>query len=59
MKMSDSITIVLLGDWNKFYIQPEWVATNVFESEEMEIGIEGQDAEFHISYRNCNKTISK
>ena len=52
MKMSDSITIVLLGDWNKFYIQPEWIATNVFESEEMEIGIEGQDAEFHISYRN-------
>lgn len=50
--MTDSITIVLLGDWSKLYIQPEWVAENIFENPEIEIGIEGRDTEFHISYRN-------
>lgn len=50
--MTDSITIVLLGDWSKLYIQPGWVAENIFENPEIEIGIEGRDTEFHISYRN-------
>ena len=49
--MTDSITTVLLGDWSKLYIQPEWVATHIFENPEIEVGIEGRDTEFHISYR--------
>ena len=50
--MTDSITIVLLGDWSKLYIQPGWIAENIFENPDIEIGIEGRDTEIHISYRN-------
>lgn len=49
--LSDSITVVLLGDWNKLYIQPEWVANNIYENPELEIGVEGQGADFRVSYR--------
>ena len=24
-----SVTVVLVGDWNKFYIKPDWVAGNI------------------------------
>ena len=24
--LNDSLTVVLVGDWNKLYIQPDWVA---------------------------------
>lgn len=49
--VSDSLTIVLVGDWNKLYIQPDWIASNVFEKEEVEIGVNGQGSDFAISYR--------
>lgn len=55
--LTDSITIVLLGDWNRLYIQPDWVATKVFGSSEIEIGIEGKDTDFHISYKKGNVII--
>ena len=35
----DSLTIVLLGDWNRFYLQPNWIAENVYEAEEIELGV--------------------
>lgn len=35
----DSIAVVVNGDWNKLYIQPDWMARNVFEKEKIEIGI--------------------
>ena len=49
----DSFTIVLLGDWNKLYMQPDWVAKNVYEKQEIEIGVNGQGTDFKITYR-CN-----
>lgn len=54
--VENSLTIVLLGDWNKFYVQPEWVAGNIFCKPEMEIGVETQGTEFKISYK-CNNVI--
>lgn len=54
--VDNSLTIVLLGDWNKLYIQPEWVANNIFCKPEMEIGVEAQGIEFNISYK-CNNVI--
>lgn len=56
--VSDSITVVLLGDWNKLYIQPEWVANNIYENPEIEIGVEGQGADFRISYRKNSVIIN-
>lgn len=56
--VNDSITIVLLGDWNKLYIQPEWVARNVFEHPEMELGVESRGIEFHVTYKKNNVTIN-
>ena len=52
--VEDSFTIVLLGDWSKFYIQPDWVANNVFESAEIEIGIQGFGLEVSILYKKGN-----
>lgn len=49
--INDSVSIVLLGDWNRLYIQPDWIADNVFECPEIEIGITGQGATFNVSYK--------
>lgn len=56
--LNDSLTVVLVGDWNKLYIQPDWIASNIFEKEEIEIGINGQGADFSISYRGDGIIIS-
>lgn len=55
--INDSLSVALIGDWNKLYIQPNWMAENVFEHEEIEIGVNGQGAEFTISYRCDDVTI--
>lgn len=52
-----SVTVVLVGDWNKFYIKPDWVAGNIYENSEIEIGIEGQDTDFRVSYRKDKVNI--
>lgn len=54
----DSLTVVLLGDWNKLYIQPDWMARNIFEKDEIEIGVNGQGSDFSVSYNVENVTIS-
>lgn len=56
--LNDSLTVVLVGDWNKLYIQPDWIASNIFENEEMEIGVIGQGADFSISYKRDGIIIS-
>ena len=56
--LNDSLTIVLVGDWNKLYIQPDWMAKHVFESEEVEIGINGQGSDFTVVYRSNGVIIS-
>ena len=56
--VDNSLTIVLLGDWNKLYVQPEWVANNIFCKPEMEIGVEAQGIEFNISYKCDNIVIN-
>jgi len=52
-----SFTVVLLGDWNKQYIQPDWVANFIYENPEIEIGVEGIGTDFSISYRKNNVVI--
>lgn len=54
--VDNSLTIVLLGDWNKLYVQPEWVAKNIFCKSEMEIGVEAQGIDFNVSYK-CENII--
>lgn len=56
--INDSLTVVLVGDWNKLYIQPDWMANNVFEKKEIEIGINGQGADFTVSYRGNGIIVS-
>lgn len=55
--VNNSITIVLIGDWNKLYTQPDWIANNVYETPEIEIGIEVQNTDFHVTYRKDNVGI--
>ena len=55
--VSGSFTIVLLGDWNRLYIQPEWMANNVFEDPKIEIGVEGLGTDLSVSYRKNSVMI--
>lgn len=49
--IEDSLSVVLVGDWNKLYIQPDWMAQHIFEKKELEIGVNGQGSEFSVLYR--------
>lgn len=55
--INDSLTVVIVGDWNRIYVQPDWMAENVFETSEIEVGINMQGAEYTISYRNEGVTV--
>lgn len=48
----DSLKISLSGDWNKFYIQPEWIGEHVFEKDEFELIAYGQGVDCRMSYRS-------
>ena len=54
--VTDSLTIVILGDWNRFYLQPDWIANNVYEKQEIELGVNGHGTEFSVTYR-CNGVL--
>lgn len=56
--INDSVTVVLVGDWNKLFIQPDWMASNVFEKDEIEIGVNGQGSDFSILYKGNGVVIS-
>lgn len=56
--LANTLTIVILADWNKLYVQPDWVAMNIFEKTEMEIGVETQGVEYSISYKCEDVTIN-
>ena len=49
--VTDSLNIVLVGDWNQLYSQPDWIAENVFEKDEMEMGLSGQGTDFTVLYK--------
>lgn len=34
---ADSLTFVIVGDWNKFYTNPSWLAQNVFKLEQVDL----------------------
>lgn len=52
----DSLAFVILGDWNRLYCTPNWLAQNVFENERIEISITNifEDNEIHL---RCNDLI--
>ena len=54
--INSSLTIVLIGDWNKLYIQPNWIAENVFCQKKIEIGVMGKGIDLSINYR-CNNVL--
>lgn len=49
--LNDSLNVVLAGDWNRLYMQPDWMAEHVFEKEEIEICINGHDLALSMAYR--------
>ena len=50
------MAIVLVGDWNKLYIQPEWISANVYMKNEIEIGINGQGTDLQVIYK-CDGVV--
>ena len=55
--VTGSISIVLRGDWNSYYLQPQWISEKICESEEMEVGFKVEGYKTSISYRKNNVTI--
>lgn len=55
--LNDSLNVVLVGDWNRLYMQPDWMAEHVFEKEEIEICINGQDLALSMAYRSAGVMI--
>ena len=49
--VNDSLSIVILGDWNNLYVQPEWISSNVFEDPQIEIGVFGIGINVEISFK--------
>ena len=45
-----------MGDWNRYYIQPDWIAANVYAQQKIELGVSGQGTNFSVTYR-CNDII--
>lgn len=56
--LNDSLNVVLVGDWNRLYMQPDWMAEHVFEKEEIEICINGQDLALSMAYRSGGVMIA-
>lgn len=56
--IGNSLGIVLVGDWNRKYIQPEWIANNVFKNQELQISVDVQGSDILVSYKNNGITIS-
>ena len=50
-KLENSFTIVLNGDWNILYTQPDWLADNIFEKSEIEVGINGIGSHVNVLYK--------
>ena len=56
-KKNDSLTVVLNGDWNKYYIQPAWIAQHVFELETIEVGINYENDNVEVLFQSNNVVI--
>lgn len=56
--INDSLSIVFIGDWNRIYVQPDWMAGNVFETPEIEVGVSIQGADYTIAYKNEGVTVT-
>lgn len=54
----NSLTFVLVGDWNRLYIQPSWIARNVYKEDKVELGVDNQASDYKLSYRCRNVLIT-
>ncbi len=50
--VNDSLAIVILGDWNNLYVQPEWISNSVFEVPQIEIGVFGIGIDVEVSFKH-------
>lgn len=57
-KKIGSLTAVFNGDWNNLYIQPDWLAKNVYEQPEIEVGVNGIGAMVNVLYKYGNVVIN-
>lgn len=57
-RKNDSLTFVINGDWNKLYIQPEWIAKNVFKVDTIEVTLMGKGNDIILSFKYQNVSIT-
>lgn len=56
--VSNSLTLVMNGDWNKIYTDPVWIGQNIFNNEQVQIAIAGIGINYIISYNIGDITVS-
>lgn len=49
--IQNSFSLVVLGDWNKLYTQPDWIVDNIFNCNDMEIGVNFSNPVVGVSYK--------
>lgn len=52
--INNSLSCVINGDWNKTYIQPQWIGNNLFNNEEIGILLNGIGLGANLSYKHKN-----
>ena len=55
--VNNSFSIVLLGDWSKLYIQPEWIAENIIPEKKIDLFVNGNGLDYKVSYKYKSVTI--
>lgn len=52
-----SLTVVVIGDWNRIYSKPEWIAKEIFDANEMNIKVDGWGNNFKLYFEKDNVVI--
>lgn len=56
--VNGSLSFVILGDWNKYYLTPAWLAQNVFSVEKVEIELNlGQGPAYSANIKNDGVSV--
>jgi len=58
IRKDGTLALVINGDWNNLFTQPNWMAQYVFEQESIEVGLGGVGASFNVVYKCNNVTVS-
>ena len=56
-KFLNSITCVFNGDWNNLFMQPDWIAQNIFQQDTLEVSVNGYSNNISVAFKNENVVL--